>query len=288
MIVVATNGQPESTAAVQWAAAEAVRRACPLRVLVAVSVPVALTGAFPDPTALPGEVVDAAREVADRAAVTARAQGVADVDTSVHIGTPAAVLVAESESADLVVLGSRGRGEIASALLGSVSVAVSAHARCPVVVVRPGTHCRLEAGHPVVAGVDGSPRSRHTAAFAADIAARAGAPLTLVSAWQVPVVGLTSLDYWALVDAKQAAVFADAAGQVVAQARDQVFAAHPDLRVRARVVEGEAGAALVEHSAAASLLVVGSRGHGGFAGLLLGSVSHYVLHEARCPVAVVR
>ncbi|MEI2764144.1 MAG: universal stress protein [Dermatophilaceae bacterium] len=288
MIVVATNGQPESSSAVQWAAAEAVRRACPLRVLVAVSVPTALTGAFADPTALPDEVVDSARAVADQAAAAAREAGVADVGTSVRIGTAAAVLVAESQSADLVVLGSRGRGEIASALLGSVSVTVSAHARCPVVVVRPDTHPRLEAGHPVLAGVDGSPRSRHTAAFAADVAARAGAPLILVSAWQVPVVGLTSLEYWALVDADQAAVFAEAAGQVVAQARDEVLAAHPDLSVQTLVVEAEAGVALVEHSADASLLVVGSRGHGGFTGLLLGSVSHHVLHDARCPVAVVR
>ena len=134
----------------------------------------------------------------------------------------------------------------------------------------------------VVVGVDGSPVSERALAFAFDEAALRGAPLVAVHTWldlvADPVVGL--LTDWAAVEAEEQVVLGE---RLAGWARK-----HPDVPVRRVVRRDGPTHALLTEAEGAQLVVVGSRGRGGFAGLLLGSVSHAVLHRSPCPVAVVR
>lgn len=143
----------------------------------------------------------------------------------------------------------------------------------------------------VVVGIDGSPGSLAALRFALAEARLRGAKLVALHAWQLPLaegpgpftLGLPSLE--TPVD-EAAEAYARAAGSLLDQVVDTV-AGDAGVEVERRVVEGGAAAALVEASAGAELLVVGARGHGGVAGLLLGSVSDQCVHHARCPVVVV-
>lgn len=288
MIVVGTNGQPDCRAAVLWAADEACRRPSPLRVVYALSLPAVLVTPIGDAGALPDEVIQSAHEIADLAADVARERGVGQVQTGVEMGSPAAVMVRESADAELVVLGSRGRGDVATAVLGSVMVTVTSHAKCPVVVVRPGVSAHLDQDHGVVVGIDGSAHSAHAVAFAADMASRAGAPLVVLCAWHLPR-GDSLGAAWSLTGKDDNRIRAEAwAREPVDGVVQKLRATHPQVMVTPRVVEGDAGVVLAQASRRSGLVVVGSRGVGGFRGLLLGSVSHHVVHDATCPVAVVR
>jgi nucleotide-binding universal stress UspA family protein len=288
VIVVGTNGRPDSRAAVLWAADEACRRPTPLRVVYALSMPAVLVTPIGDAGPLPEEVLHSAHEVADLAAQVARDRGVGEVQTRVELGSPAAVIIRESAEVDLVVLGSRGRGDVATAVLGSVMVTVTSHAKCPVVVVRPGVMAHLDENHAVVVGIDGSHHSVHAVAFAADMASRAGAPLVVLSAWHLPLSDSLGVA-WSLTGTGDNRIRAEAlAREPVDGMVQKVRATHPQVLVTGRVVEGDAGAVLAQASRRSGLVVVGSRGVGGFRGLLLGSVSHHVVHDATCPVAVVR
>lgn len=284
MIVVGTNGQPDSQAAIAWAADEARRRPTPLRVVYALSMPAVLVTPIGDAAALPDEVLTSAHDIAEIAARAARERGVELVEPYVDVGSPAAVMVRESEGAELVVLGSRGRGDVATAVLGSVMVTVTSHAKCPVVVVRPGALERLDPDHGVVVGVDGSHHSGHAVGFAADMASRSRVPLVVLSAWHLPHGGV-----WSVNGKDENRIRAEALAQepvdgIVAK----LHASHPQVMVTGRVVEGDPGVVLAQASRRSGLVVVGSRGVGGFRGLLLGSVSHHVVHDSTCPVAVVR
>jgi nucleotide-binding universal stress UspA family protein len=181
------------------------------------------------------------------------------------------------------VVGARGRGALATALLGSTSVDVAAAARCPVVVVRelptPGaTPAR------VVVGSDGSELSAAAIGEAFAQADARGLDLTVVQAWYLDTTtgGLAALSVESVrrevAQAEQAV-----AAEAVAGWREK----YPDVRVHVHVLQGHPVQAVVEHSKGAELVVVGSRGRGGFGGLLLGSVSQGVLHHAHCPVMVV-
>jgi nucleotide-binding universal stress UspA family protein len=141
-----------------------------------------------------------------------------------------------------------------------------------------------------VVGVDGSLAGASAVTFAADLAATWKAPLTVVSVWQVPASETWARAYWdaAPHDAGLHSAKRERAEQVVAEAVGAVQASHPDLDVTGEAVEGRAGQALAAASEDAGIVVVGSRGHGGFTGMLLGSVSHAVLHAARGPVAVIQ
>jgi nucleotide-binding universal stress UspA family protein len=133
----------------------------------------------------------------------------------------------------------------------------------------------------IVVGVDGSDCSKDALRWAARQAGFTGAAVDAVAAWQFP-----TFYGWAPADSEDLD-FASFAGQTLAGAVDDVFGPeHPDW-LRTRVIEGHAAQVLVEASAGADLLVVGSRGYGGFADALLGSVSTYCVHHARCPVTVI-
>jgi nucleotide-binding universal stress UspA family protein len=139
---------------------------------------------------------------------------------------------------------------------------------------------QLAADQRIVVGVDGSEQSKAALRWAARLAGPLGARLEVVSAWHVPVsygMGGPSVDWNPLQDITKCAT----------QAVDDVFG--PDRPADLEIVVENGGAAqvLIRHSDGATMVVVGSRGHGGFAGLLLGSVSAAVAEHATCPVLVI-
>ncbi|MEO3809007.1 universal stress protein [Sphaerisporangium sp. B11E5] len=274
-IVAGVDGSGSAAAAVEWAAEEAVRRGVPLRV-----VHVREPWAGEDEPHLDAPDGEHHEDVLTEAAEAARkrAPGL-EVTTALLTGTVVASLRAESETAALVVIGSRGMGGFAELLLGSVGMGLAGHARGPVVVVREtGGERRGE----IVAGYDGSPHAEAALRFALEQAARHGARLRVVYAWPAPPPAPYGLSYGDLV---QAAFDAEAnrVRERVAAWREE----YPGVDVRDEVVVGHPVPALTEASEQADLVVVGSRGKGPLASLL-GSVSHGVLHHAHCPVAVVR
>ncbi|WP_410821493.1 universal stress protein [Micromonospora sp. 050-3] len=220
-----------------------------------------------------------AQQVLERTAaeLTERWSGLA-VEVRQVLGGPGATMIEESRQAELVVVGSRGLGGFAGLLLGSVGAQVAAHAHCPVLVVRPDEQ-PIPVDGPVLVGVDGSESSRLAVGLGADEAALRDVPLVLVHVG--PPDGGRPVP-----EESQAAHQAEAV-RLLADASAVVRAEHPDLVVREHPVRA-AGAAqgLIEASGTASLLVVGTRGRAGFAGLLLGSVSQAAIQHAHCPVLV--
>jgi nucleotide-binding universal stress UspA family protein len=193
-------------------------------------------------------------------------------------------LVQASLTADTVVLGRRGVGTVGRMLTGSTSMQVAAHAHCPVVVVRDGGPEPGTRRH-VVVGVDGSGLSSDAVAYAVDHAALWETDVTVVHAWDIGLVeGTLALN--APIEVWEG--FEDRRVRMTAEAVAGWAERYPDVAIHTKVVHGDAADALLQASDEAALLVVGGRGHGGFLGLLLGSVSRTVLHLATCPVAVVR
>jgi len=134
----------------------------------------------------------------------------------------------------------------------------------------------------IVVGVDGSESSVRALSWAARQAQYTGAVLEVITTWEWPTSygwGLVIPEGWNPTDDAQ---------KVLDEAIEPVARAHPDLTIRPRVVEGHPAPVLVEASAGAELLVVGCRGHGEFAGMLLGSVSEHCVTNAHCPVLVLR
>jgi nucleotide-binding universal stress UspA family protein len=276
-VVVGVDGSTSAYGAVAWAAAEAVRRGVALRLVRAFSWTTA-----DQPTGWALEYRDqllevSRRQVARAARIAAESRPDVPVDTRVEIGAPIEVLGAEARRAQLLVLGDRGLGAVAGVVLGSVAVSLAARAACPVVVVRGD---RTQAGGPVVVGIDGSPVSESALAFAFDAAAVRRVDLVAVHAWSS-----TPID-----EALESFVAWDASAEdaVLAERLAGWGQKYPQVAVRRTVVRDGAVHALLDASAGAQLVVVGSRGRGNAVGLLLGSVSHGVLHGAHCPVAVVR
>ncbi|MDR7274005.1 universal stress protein [Catenuloplanes atrovinosus] len=285
-IVVGVDGSSGAETAVRWAAARSRANGAPVRLVHAYSLPVPYPGSPFVPAAGvaadSGAYAKAAAAVLAEAARIATEAGAASVTTEAVVGGAAGVLIDASDGAGLVVVGSRGLGGFTGLLLGSVGVQVSGHARCPAVVVRePATP-----GGPVVVGVDGSPPSHAAVLFAFAEAERLGAELIAVHAWGLPAPVDPTL--MAFPTERDRDDYATAAGRVLHDALAEGRSRHPSVPVREASVERAASTGLLEIAEHPALIVVGSRGHGGFAGLLLGSTSQYVLHHAHCPVAVLR
>jgi nucleotide-binding universal stress UspA family protein len=217
--------------------------------------------------------------IALRDTVTAAA-GSPDVDgvsQRVVMGHAATVLLDTAAGAALLVVGSRGRGGFAGMLLGSVSQHVVTRGTCPVVVVRAPEESPVTGSGRIVVGIDGSPHSEEALRWALDRSRLSGQAVEAVTSWHIPVnhsVGpLTALDW---------------EGAASRTLQDVVARAVDADRVHQRVVKGYPVPVLLDAAADADLLVVGSRGRGGFAGMLLGSVSQHVVTRAACPVVVVR
>jgi nucleotide-binding universal stress UspA family protein len=286
-VVVGYDGSDGARTALDWAVDEAQRQKRPLHLVYARPVPVrpAVPGySFVED----GYLAELDDEQAQRVLTSGldRVQELApglEVRTSTPTGRASAVLVDASDAASCIVVGARGRGAVTTALLGSTSVDVAATARCPVVVVRQlptpsATPAR------VVVGSDGSELSAAAIGEAFVQADARNLDLTVVQAWYLDTTtgGLAALGVESVrrevAEAERAAAAAAVAGW-----REK----YPDVRVHLHVLQAHPVQALVEHSEGAELVVVGSRGRGGFGGLLLGSVSQGVLHHAHCPVMVV-
>ncbi|MET8233352.1 universal stress protein [Micromonospora sp. NPDC005298] len=282
-VVVGVDGSEPSLRAVRLAAAEAVRRRRPLRVVHGFIWPLLHVPDSPAPGAPPGGGLRHQAEELVAAAVTeaeATAPGLT-ISGEIIDGEASAVLVGESPTAALIVLGDRGLGGFAALVLGSVAVQVAAYADCPVLVARG----EQRPDEPVVVGMDGSAAAGLAAEFAADTAEARGVPLRAVRAYRHPGSSGPG-DMQPLVYDETR--LHDEQERELADSLDGLAERHPGLRVTGRAVHGRAGAVLAEASRTAQLLVVGGQGRGEVSGLLLGSVSQSVLHHARCPVAVVR
>jgi nucleotide-binding universal stress UspA family protein len=275
-IVVGYNGRDHSREALMWAAAEAVARDARLLVVYAANYPGMTLG--PGAGMLEpehGALADAQEVTVRGVSEALQAHPTLRVGGATEVTSPAQALTEESTRADLLVIGTRGYGRVAGALLGSVAFAVAARAECPVVVVK-GEPTPPEVGpeRRVVVGTDGSTPALAAVDFAAERAAAASATLEVVtSTGEHPDVDVADLRAAAALIARSAA--------------DRGAATHPGLAVTTRVEDCPAERTLVDASAEAGMVVVGTRGRGAFRGMLLGSVSHAVIYGARCPVAVV-
>ncbi len=197
-------------------------------------------------------------------------------------GTPATALLEQSRDADLVVVGSRGRGGFRGLLLGSVSHQVMQHAPCPVIVVPDGGN-EPPKGR-IVVGVDDSDSARAALAWAVDWAACDAAEIDVVLAFDSQLAWIDAgSDYEAQWLANAKAKAETALRGIV----DDVVTGDQRAVVHQVVEEGAPARVLLDRGRDADLLVVGSRGRGGFAGLLLGSVSQRCVEHSHCPVAVV-
>ncbi|MCG8915546.1 universal stress protein [Actinokineospora sp. PR83] len=277
-VVVGVDGSPYARQALDWAIAEAVGTNRPLRVVHAFVWSLLGVPDRPTKTAPHGGLRADAQQLLDAALAHARstAPGV-EVTGAFPTATAAGALVEESANAAMVVVGARGLGAVGRLLLGSTSDQVAAHARCPVVVV--GQEQGGTGG--VVVGVDGSPSSAGTLAFAATEAARLGVALTAT----MVVPSLIPGDHEVQVrDEHDAPLHA----AQLAAATEPLHTEFPDVPVHLSLLGGHPGRVLTQTAADARLLVVGARGHGGFTALPLGGTGRYALHHAHCPTAVVR
>ncbi|MFI5696413.1 universal stress protein [Kribbella sp. NPDC051586] len=273
-VLVGVGDTPESHIALRWAVEAAKAAEAPVRVVRAYLDEVSrwpaigMDGYVAPPVALDkyqGELDDAVRYARDRLGYDGGSGWLADSD-------PTSALLIEADNAEMVVVGTRSRNKMSAAVLGSVATSVASKAPCPVVVVRG----ELRAG-PVVVGTDGSPDSEEAVAFAFEAAARSGAELEVVHCWH------PQADHHEAIESTHQ-LLTDWLAESIEPYRDKC----PSVKVRASIREGRASTQLIALSDTASLVVVGSRGRGGVAGLLLGSVSQSLLHHADSPVAIVR
>ncbi|GAB2963418.1 universal stress protein [Saccharothrix stipae] len=282
-IVVGVDGSESALRAVRWAAEQAARHRAPLLLVHAYLLP---AHGYPEVVPSGREVREAFEEQGRRWLETAAASvhdlvaELPEVRTSVAVDQPAAALIAASRDARAVVLGSQGLGAFLGLVVGSVAVSVAAHGHGPVVVVR-GPY---PATGPVVVGVDGSPAGEAAIAFAFEEASVRGTTLTALIAW-TPLLADTPY-------ADRMRVHSDEVREQQRQLLAQRLAGwqekYPDVVVDRRVVRDRPAKALIDASRDAGLLVVGSRGRGGFTGMLLGSTSQALVHHSPCPLAVVR
>lgn len=283
-VIAGVDGSAGSLVAAEHAAAAAVSQSLPLHLVHGYLHPFGY-GIPPDPYAvsLPAPNQETDRMLTETAEKLRTTWPGLTVDIRQVAGGPAVTLIEESRRAELLVVGSRGRGGFAGLLLGSVSAQVAAHAHCPVLVVRPPDRPLSPAG-PVTVGVDASPDCAPALAFAADETARRKNGVAIIHAWSVDA-SQTMRDTYA--DTEAAA--RDAAARLLADAAAAVRRQCTELVVEERLMHTlDPALALIEASQEADLIVVGSRGRGGFTGLLLGSVSQALLHHAHCPVVVAR
>lgn len=283
-IVVGVDGSVRCRTAARWAAGEAVRRGRSLHLVYADLFAQRLLPELPGftwPKEQHAEVrsqvqhwLDSARE-----AVLHVASDV-EVTTAMRPGRPVKVLVDESESADLLVVGDRGLGGWNGMLAGSVAVAVAAHSRCPTTVVREDGRVRSDG--PVVVGIDAPKPRTDVLEHTFEVASMRSAPVEVVHTWHV--VGVDTRWLRVGMDSEE---LQQRKERWIEDLVKPMAADHPEVEVRCVVRSGAPSAVLVERAQEAQLVVVGTRGHGNVSGLLLGSTSQPVLHYAPCPVLAI-
>jgi nucleotide-binding universal stress UspA family protein len=278
-IVVGMDESEGAAQALRWAVGEGAGRGWQVRAVLAWNF---LDQHQPEAgdTFDPGYDEEAARRAL--AAVVERAVGAeaaGDVEQEVVCDLPARALIERSADADLLVVGARGLGGFKSLLLGSVSTQCLHHASCPVAVVRAGTDPVRHVIERIVVGVDGSPAAQRALRWALDLARPGHAEVEVVHAWQPAVLGGPFAS---------AMIEVETGNEAARRTLDEAIAAEDTgVDVTRNVSCSGAAGAILDAASDADLVVVGSRGRGGFAGMLLGSVSHQVAHHAPCPVVVV-
>lgn len=288
-VVVGTDGSPRASKAVEWAAERAEARNLPLLIILVVpEVP------LPARTAAAAEIsqgsdfltnfLKRARDQVDDVADRVRAEYPAlDVTAEVVLGHDSDVLIQASKDAAQVVVGARGeRTPISVKLLGGVSDAVVAHAHGPVAVI--GDLAEYNLAGPVVVGIDDSPEALAAARIAFEAATVRRVPVLAINAWDFGTWDAKDSEVWE----HSMAEISNSLTQTVQDQLADLRAEYPNVEVQVQIVRGRPEDALVDASQDAGLVVVGSRGRGGFLGLLLGSTSKHVLREAHCPVIVTR
>jgi nucleotide-binding universal stress UspA family protein len=271
-VVVGVDGSASSRMALRWAAAEAALRGLRLRIAHAYRPPWLIeevaAGASLDEAAL----ANAQRTMADsieEARTVAPGSEVIGTTACCH---PVPLLIENAGRSGLIVVGSHGRGGFGSVLLGSTGLQLAMHATAPVVIVRGHTD---HGNAPVVVGTDGSEQADVAVGAAFDTAAARGCYLTAVHAFHRVPAGSA--------DDQHAA--AEATLRTALQPWREKYPAVP---VETVATPGDAASVLTTLSTTAQLMVVGTRGRGGFAGLLLGSVGQKLIHHAHCPVLIAR
>lgn len=285
-IIVAVDGSPTSRTAVEWAARDAGLRHAPLTLVHVVPNPV--VGMWPAPPSIDAyatwresrghEILEDGQHIVDGVLLEL---GPVAVERKCLVGSIIPTLVDLSKDAAMVVVGCRGAGGLGQRLLGSVSTGLAHHAHCPVAVVhdeRPMDPATRRA--PVLLGVDGSQASEQATAIAFEEASQRGVGLIALHSWAD--YGTFELPEGEWRD--QLEIGREALAERLAGWQER----YPDVAVERRLVEGEPATHLVAASALAQLTVVGSHGRGGFAGMLLGSVSSAVVQTAHSPVIVAR
>jgi len=248
-VVVGIDGSPAAAVAIEWGAVEAATLRSPLHLVHAVK-----SGGSPGQA---GDIVYKG---------VAQARGLEPgivIDSRIERGSPSVALVKASGDAAVIVIGSRGLGTLIGGLVGSTGLDLAANARCPVVVVRPDLGAT--AAVRVVIGYDGSPASDTALAFGLDYARRHDLAVRVVAA-QPEGTELHRITEDELREAVHARGGSDA--ELIQ-------------------ITGHPAEHILRLSDDAKLIVIGARGRGGFAGMLIGSVSQTVLHHAGCPVAII-
>lgn len=285
-VVVGHDGSVESDRAVIWAAKVAGRRGAPLVIVTA-------TGWVTPPAELYGVVPSGAelvQEVADKGAELAR-NTVAGLDVTA-VGVQEEVLNALLDPTlkpQLIVVGHRGQGGLGLGQVGSVAFAVVNQARCPVAVIREqiGELPSEELGS--VVATDGSKHGQVALEQAAQWAAASHTPLKIVSSWRTPAFPSLVGSRAVAGTAPEASARAEAAAQeIVERAAAWATETYPDLKVETVTAPGRPAEVIVDQAKDASLVIVGARGRGELASMVLGSVSREVIEHATCPVYVVR
>lgn len=307
-VVVGYDDSQASAIALEWAARVAQRRGVPLLVVHAVGS--AHAGLGIRDSRLTKLQQERAQPLVAAAVERARSLTQVPVDGKTVAASVVAALQEASREAALIVLGHRHMGALRRALVGSAAFAVMTHAECPVQIVRGPLHALPSAQHPVVVGVDGSAHSYVALDHAADLAADTGAPLHIVVAWSTLAPEMSDTAYTRAVDGEDEGIAGrdpwqrsskpslldEIAGEITQTANSTAEAAirhtrerHAQLDVVGMVRQGRPEDVIIDAAAdGAGLIVVGARGHGDLASLLLGSVSRRVVQRAPCTVAVVR
>ncbi|WP_159940321.1 MULTISPECIES: universal stress protein [unclassified Nocardiopsis] len=294
-VIVGVDGTESSRHALEWSAHQAMLRGLGVRIVAAAG-PLASVGVFAGHTRADGTVppdetdTQGAEHLLEYASDwVSRLFPELSVQTRLSYARPVEALLAEasSEGAVAVVVGSRGLSGIVAAFVGSVGIELAARSPVPVVVL-PHEHAAAHGVRGrVIVGIDGSEPSRRAVEFAFAQAAFADTELVAVSAWQ-PLVAFAAATGPIPPELFDDETAAEAARQALEEELADPRLRHPGVTVDTRVVRAHPVVALLEEATPADLIVVGSRGRGGFRGLLLGSVSHSVLHGARGPVAILR
>ena len=287
-IVVAYDGSDHSERALDWAIAESQQRQLPVKIVLSTGrqtgLDQSLYGAFAE--ALQEESEKLAKHAVEKARTAGvTAQGI------IERGDAAGVIVYEAQDAAMVVMGKRGHHGVRGRV-GSVSAAVASHAKAPVVILPESWDPEARESRPegesfagcVVVGVDKLGAKNAAVPLAARYAAEHGLTLAVVSV--VPTTSYLPMNSYELDRAVQEQLKAPAQ-ELTESVAQELRGDFPDLEIVTRVLDGRPADALVDASHTADLMVMGTRGYGGFRGLLMGSVSQAVLADADSPVMVV-